>query len=174
VAIVDECIFLHVDVGARVIYDRAYANNSQSPLFWYLGWMQAYPGYGGSSHATNNIADCGNRTYLATYFTVRSRALGSLLYAIVGTLATWLAGLMVDLPWTKDRRTRAITTYVVIALVTTSTWIWAIYIQNEYRFTKPVLDFANQSTFGRGFGIYLFERWSTPRCPRSNSYVEHC
>ncbi|OAA42316.1 DUF895 domain membrane protein [Beauveria brongniartii RCEF 3172] len=53
-----------------------------TPLFWYFGWIQAYPG-----------------TYLATYFTVRSRALASLLSAIVGTLATWLAGSLVDVPW---------------------------------------------------------------------------
>jgi len=31
-----------------------------TPLFWYFGWIQAYPG-----------------TYLATYFIIRSRALGS-------------------------------------------------------------------------------------------------
>ncbi|EAU39448.1 conserved hypothetical protein [Aspergillus terreus NIH2624] len=37
-----------------------------TPLFWYFGWIQAYPG-----------------TYLATYFTVRSRALGSFMQAVV-------------------------------------------------------------------------------------------
>ncbi|KAJ5969060.1 Major facilitator superfamily domain general substrate transporter [Penicillium viridicatum] len=47
------------------------------PLFWYLG---GYPG-----------------TYLATYFTVRARALGSFMSAVVGTLATWLGGSLVDL-----------------------------------------------------------------------------
>jgi MFS family permease len=52
-----------------------------SPLFWYFGWCQAYPG-----------------TYLETYFTVRSRALGSLLFAITLTLGTWLIGLVVDTP----------------------------------------------------------------------------
>ncbi|KAL4983840.1 hypothetical protein BDW68DRAFT_190987 [Aspergillus falconensis] len=46
-----------------------------TPLFWYSGWVQAYPG-----------------THLATYFTVRSRALGSFLSAIVGTIATRLNG----------------------------------------------------------------------------------
>ncbi|OQE17537.1 hypothetical protein PENSTE_c020G04025 [Penicillium steckii] len=43
------------------------------PLFWYFGWIQAYPG-----------------TYLATYFTVRFRSLGSFMNAVVGTFATWL------------------------------------------------------------------------------------
>jgi MFS family permease len=114
-----------------------------SPLFWYFGWIQAYPG-----------------TYLARYFTVRSRALGSFLSAVVGTLATWLAGVLVDIHWVKSRKTRAISTYVFIALLNSATWIWAVIIQNEYRHTKPVLDWGNQHTFGRGFGLYLFERIS--------------
>ncbi|KAL2862215.1 major facilitator superfamily domain-containing protein [Aspergillus lucknowensis] len=114
-----------------------------TPLFWYFGWIQAYPG-----------------TYLATYFTVRSRALGSFLSAIVGSLATWLGGSLVDIPWTKDRKVRAVSTYTLIALLNSTTWIWAVIIQNEYRVTNPVLDWADQHTFGRGFGLYLFERIS--------------
>ncbi|RMD40580.1 hypothetical protein DV735_g4542, partial [Chaetothyriales sp. CBS 134920] len=111
------------------------------PLFWYYGWIQAYPG-----------------TYLARYFTVRSRALGSFLYAVVGTISTWLTGSLVDLPWNKSRQTRAVATYAMIALINSGTWIWAVYIQNEYRKTKPTLDWADQSSFGRGFGLFLFER----------------
>ncbi|BCS29508.1 uncharacterized protein APUU_71078A [Aspergillus puulaauensis] len=114
-----------------------------TPLFWYFGWIQAYPG-----------------TYLATYFTVRARALGSFLSAIVGTIGTWLAGSLVDIPWTRNRKTRALSTWIVIALLNSATWIWAVVIQNEYRHTQPVLDWADQRAFGRGFGIYLFERIS--------------
>ncbi|KAI2615009.1 MFS general substrate transporter [Hypoxylon sp. NC1633] len=114
-----------------------------SPLFWYFGWIQAYPG-----------------TFLATYFTVRSRALGSLMSAIVGTLATWLGGTLVDIHWAKKRQTRAISTYALIAMLNSATWIWAVYIQNEYRFTLPVLDWSDQAAFSRGFGVYMFERLS--------------
>ncbi|KAK2777556.1 hypothetical protein FQN53_002214 [Emmonsiellopsis sp. PD_33] len=113
------------------------------PLFWYYGWIQAYPG-----------------TYLATYFTVRSRALGSFMYAIVGNLATWLVGTLVDIPWVKRRQTRALVTYAVIAALNTATWIWAVIIQNEYRHTNPTLDWEDQRAFGRGFGLFLFERIS--------------
>ncbi|RMZ91364.1 hypothetical protein DV736_g1386, partial [Chaetothyriales sp. CBS 134916] len=113
------------------------------PLFWYFGWIQAYPG-----------------TYLATYFTVRSRALGSFMSAVVGTLATWLCGTLVDIPWSKSRQRRAFVTYIIIALFNSTTWIWAVIVQNEYRHTRPVLDWGNQRTFGRGFGLYLFERIS--------------
>jgi hypothetical protein len=110
------------------------------PLFWYFGWIQAYPG-----------------TYFATYFTVRSRALGSFLSAVVMTFSTWIGGTLVDLPWSKSRQRRALTTYALIASLNSATWVWAVYIQNEYRHTKPVLDWADQKTFGRGFGLYMFD-----------------
>lgn len=67
---------------------------------------------------------------------------------------------MVDLPWHKSRQTRALVTYGLIAALNSATWIWAVYIQNEYRHTRPVLDWGNQKTFGRGFGVYMFERIS--------------
>ncbi|BEI88960.1 uncharacterized protein CcaverHIS019_0203220 [Cutaneotrichosporon cavernicola] len=113
-----------------------------APLFWYYGWIQAYPG-----------------TFLATYFTVRSRALASLLSAIVGSISTWLAGSLVDLPW-SNRRTRALVTFGVLVALNSSTWIWSVVIQNEYRITRPRLDWSH-SGFGRGFGVYMFERIST-------------
>lgn len=113
------------------------------PLFWYFGYIQAYPG-----------------TFLATYFTVRSRALGAFLSAIVGTIATWLTGVLVDLPWIKSRTRRAVATYVLIAAFNSATWIWTVVIQNEYRFTSPTLDWTDQKHFGRGFGVYLLERVS--------------
>ncbi|CAI7674644.1 unnamed protein product [Penicillium pancosmium] len=104
------------------------------PLFWYFGWIQAYP--------------------------VRSRSLGSFMNAVVGTFATWLGGSLVDLPWHKSRKVRAITTFILIAVLNSATWIWAVIIQNEYRRTKPVLDWSDQRAFGRGFGLFLFERIS--------------
>lgn len=114
-----------------------------TPLFWYFGWIQAYPG-----------------TYLATYFSVRSRALGGFVAAIVSTFSTWLGGSLVDLPWSKNRQKRALATYSLIVCLNTATWIWAVIIQNEYRLTLPVLDWAFQSDFGRGFGLYMLERAS--------------
>jgi len=110
------------------------------PLFWYFGWIQAYPG-----------------TYLETYFTVRSRALGSFMSAVVMVFGTWIGGSLVDLPWTKNRKTRAIITYVLIATLNSATWIWSVIIQNDFRRTKPVVDWSDQSTFGPGFGVYMFQ-----------------
>jgi hypothetical protein len=95
-----------------------------------------------------------------TYSSVRSRALGSFLSAVVGTVATWLSGSLVDLPWISSRRTRTVITWTLLAILNSTTWIWAVIIQNEYRFTKPVLDWGDQTSFGRGFGVYMLERIS--------------
>ncbi|KAK1637923.1 hypothetical protein BDP81DRAFT_460522 [Colletotrichum phormii] len=100
---------------------------------------------------------------LTPLFCVRSRALGSFVAAIVSTFPTWVGGSLVDLPWSKNRQTRALATYSLIVCLNTATWIWAVIIQNEYRFTLPVLDWAFQSEFGRGFGLYPIDceltRW---------------
>ena len=80
--------------------------------------------------------------------------------AVVGTMATWLGGSLVDIPWTRNRKVRALSAWLLIALLNSATWIWAVIIQNEYRRTHPVLDWGDQSSFGRGFGLYLFERIS--------------
>ena len=111
-----------------------------TPLFWYNGWAQAYPG-----------------TYLESYFNIRSRALASFMSAVVDTLATWLCGSLVDISWTASLQKRAIVTFILTVFVTSAAWIWAVIIQNEYRHTKPELDWANQRTFGRGFGVYMLE-----------------
>ncbi|KAF2190051.1 hypothetical protein K469DRAFT_722971 [Zopfia rhizophila CBS 207.26] len=67
-------------------------------------------------------------------------ALGVFMSAVVGTFVTWLGGSLADVPWAKSRQTRGIDTY------------------NEYRHTRSVLDWGNQRTFGRRFGVYMFER----------------
>jgi MFS family permease len=113
-----------------------------SPLFWYFGWSQAYPG-----------------TYLATYFSVRSRALASLMSAVVGILSTWLIGILLDLPWlSKNRSKRAKITYAIIAILNSALWIWGLILQNKYQRTKPVLDWTEQRSFAVGFGFYMLDR----------------
>jgi hypothetical protein len=82
------------------------------------------------------------------------------MFAVVATISTWTAGLLVDLKWTKSRQKRAITAYALIAALNSATWIWAVYLQNQYRRTKPVLDWSDQKSFGRGFGLYMFETTS--------------
>lgn len=111
-----------------------------APMIWYYGWTEAYPG-----------------TYMATYLTVRSRSLASFTKAIVQSLSSWVAGCIVDVAWHRSRRTRALTAFGLLVLLNTGTWVWAVVIQTEYHRTKPVLDWADQRTFGRGFGAFVFE-----------------
>ena len=68
--------------------------------------------------------------------------------------------MLVDIRWHKSRQVRAVATFIFIAAINSGTWIWAVYIQNEYRHTHPVLDWSDQRAFGRGFGLYVFERVS--------------
>ena len=82
------------------------------------------------------------------------------MYAIMGSIATWLGGSLVDLPWHRSRKVRAVSTFALIVALNSATWIWAVIIQNEYRQTRPTLDWSDQSSFGRGFGLYMFERLS--------------
>ncbi|KAF2233276.1 DUF895 domain membrane protein [Viridothelium virens] len=133
---------LHWRVQAKEVWQLARSRSILLlvPLFWYFGWIQAYPG-----------------TYLETYFTIRSRGLGSFMSAVVMVLGTWIGGSLVDLPWTRNRKTRAITTYILVATINSATWIWSVIIQNDFRHTKPVVDWSDQSTFGPGFGVYMFQ-----------------
>jgi hypothetical protein len=82
------------------------------------------------------------------------------MYAVMGSIATWLGGSLVDLPWHRSRKVRAVSTFALIVALNSATWIWAVIIQNEYRHTHPTLDWSDQSSFGRGFGLYMFERLS--------------
>ena len=80
------------------------------------------------------------------------------MYALAGALGAWISGLLLDFRWSKSRRTRALTSYILMLLLNTASWIWAVIIQNEYRFTHPKLDWAQESAFGRGFGFYVIQR----------------
>jgi hypothetical protein len=65
---------------------------------------------------------------------------------------------VVDLPWTNSRKIRAVTIYVLITLINSATWIWAVTIQNGYCKTDRNLDWGRQKRLGRGFGLFLIER----------------
>jgi len=92
-------------------------------------------------------------TYAASYFSVRSRALGSLLSAIVAQLANFLLGFFLD--WSKltiNRRSR----FAFIGLYTFAggMWIFAVKLMHEYHSTRPLLDW-NDADFSRGFALYI-------------------
>ncbi|SNX87572.1 related to DUF895 domain membrane protein [Melanopsichium pennsylvanicum] len=109
------------------------------PIIWQSTWSEALIG-----------------TYAANYFTVRSRALGSLLSAITASLSNYILGFFLD--WKKPTiNTRAKSSFIVIYTLQAAWWAWAIYIMHEYHTTvpKPTFDWTTPG-YGKGFGVYIF------------------
>ena len=109
------------------------------PVIWQSTWSEALIG-----------------TYAVNYFTVRSRALGSLLSAITASLANYALGFFLD--WKKPTiNTRAKYSFIVIYTLQAAWWSWAIYIMHQYHTTtpKPTFDWTTPG-YGKGFGVYIF------------------
>jgi hypothetical protein len=93
---------------------------------------------------------------MSLYFSVRSRALASLVTAVGQVVATAIMGSFLD--WTRlslNQRAR----YGFLALMTIScgTWVWAVVIQHKYGLHKPALDW-DDSAFGEGWALYVFQQ----------------
>ncbi|GAA5929929.1 uncharacterized protein JCM15063_004667 [Sporobolomyces koalae] len=97
-----------------------------------------------------------NSTFLTLHFSVRARALGSFLSAIVCIIAGNLFGLLLDSTrW--NLKTRARYGWLIAAVVLQGAWwTWSIIINNEYRQIGPssIYDWKDVG-FGKGFGSYL-------------------
>ncbi|KAF2995022.1 hypothetical protein E8E14_003819 [Neopestalotiopsis sp. 37M] len=107
------------------------------PYFVYVTWELPYIG-----------------SYLSLYFSVRSRALASLVSALAQVVATAIFGAFLD--WTKfDLSTRARYGYIGIMSLIGGCWIWGTIVQNDYTLHKPALDW-NDAGFGRGWALYIF------------------
>ncbi|GAC98435.1 hypothetical protein PHSY_006029 [Pseudozyma hubeiensis SY62] len=109
------------------------------PIIWQSTWSEALIG-----------------TYAVNYFTVRSRALGSLLSAITASISNYLLGFFLD--WKKPTvNTRAKYAFLFIYSIQAAWWAWAIYIMNKYHNTtpKPTFDWTTPG-YGAGFGVYIF------------------
>lgn len=94
-------------------------------------------------------------SYNATYFTVRSRALASLVASTCVIIANFALGFFLD--WRKlTVNTRAIAAFVVIYAFELSLYIYAMVVNKEYEAssTKIVLDWTDDG-FGRGVCVYI-------------------
>ncbi|KAI1660677.1 MFS general substrate transporter [Daldinia decipiens] len=92
--------------------------------------------------------------YLSLYFSVRSRALASLVSAIAQVITTLVFGAFLD--WTRvSLNKRARYGYIAMMILISGCWIWGVIIQNEYTHHKPALDW-NDGGFGRGWALYIF------------------
>ncbi|KAJ1018134.1 hypothetical protein NDA16_005000 [Ustilago loliicola] len=108
------------------------------PIIWQSTWSEALIG-----------------TYAVNYFTVRSRALGSLLSAVVASLANYALGFFLD--WKKPTvNSRAKSSFVFVYTLQAAWWAWAIYIMHKYHTTtpKPSFDWTSDG-WGSGFFLYL-------------------
>ncbi|KAL3302597.1 putative DUF895 domain membrane protein [Colletotrichum asianum] len=93
-------------------------------------------------------------TYIALWFSVRARALGSLLSGIVAVISGNLLGLWLDKNQIALKK-RARWAFVVIMLTQGAWWLWLTVNVTEYRRTQPIFDWSDPG-FGRGFGVFIF------------------
>jgi hypothetical protein len=94
-------------------------------------------------------------TYNATYFTVRSRALGSLVASACVIVANFSLGFFLD--WRKlSVNTRAVYAFVFIYLFESSLYVYAMINTKHYESlgTPTVLDWTDDG-FGRGVCLYI-------------------
>lgn len=109
------------------------------PIIWQSTWSEALIG-----------------TYAVSYFSVRSRALGSLLSAVTASIANYILGFFLDSRRLTVNK-RAKSSFIVIYALQAGWWAWAIYIMNKYHNTtpKPTFDWTS-SGYGVGFAVYIF------------------
>ncbi|KAF2680761.1 hypothetical protein K458DRAFT_344517 [Lentithecium fluviatile CBS 122367] len=109
------------------------------PYFLYVTWSLPYIG-----------------SYMSLYFSVRSRALASLVTALAQILATAIMGTFLD--WKRfSLNARARYGFIGMMALSGGVWIWALVIQSKYQKNKPALDWAD-SAFGEGWGLYVFQQ----------------
>ncbi|KAI1843256.1 hypothetical protein JX265_012171 [Neoarthrinium moseri] len=93
-------------------------------------------------------------SYLSLYFSVRSRALASLVSALAQVVATLIFGAFLD--WTRlDLNKRARYGFIFMMTLIGGCWVWGAIVQNEYTLHKPQLDWVDTG-FGRGWALYIF------------------
>lgn len=96
-------------------------------------------------------------TYNVTYFTVRSRALGSFLSAVVAMISNYILGFFLD--WQRPSiNTRGKAAYFSVYTLVGATWIAAIVAMNWLHRHPPTaaFDWSVQGPFSGHFALYLF------------------
>ncbi|KAF2111186.1 major facilitator superfamily domain-containing protein [Lophiotrema nucula] len=95
-------------------------------------------------------------TYNATYFTVRSRALASLVASTCVIVMNFLLGFFLD--WRRlTVNTRAIVAFCLIYAFETCLYVYAMVVckQFEHRDERPTFDWVDDG-FGRAVCVYIF------------------
>lgn len=93
-------------------------------------------------------------TYIALWFSVRARSLGSFLSGIVAIIATNLLGAWLDQNQIAMKK-RARWAFVLIMVTQGAWWVWLTINVTHYNRTLPLYDWADQG-FGTAFGPFIF------------------
>lgn len=106
------------------------------PFFFYATFLLSYAG-----------------SYISLYFSVRSRALASLVSALAQITANLFFGSFLD--WRRfTLNQRARYSYIFIMALFGGTWVWGAVVQSGYEINTPALDWDDNG-FGRGWGLYI-------------------
>lgn len=105
-----------------------------------------------------------NSSYLSLYFSVRARALASLVAAVAQITTTLAFGAFLDWPRLHLNR-RARYAYIFMMALAGGCWVWGIVVQAGYSAASsssaadetPSLDWSDDG-FGRGWALYIL--WS--------------
>jgi hypothetical protein len=93
---------------------------------------------------------------MSLYFSVRSRALASLVTALAQVLATAIMGCFLDYK-RLSINTRARYGFLGMMVLSGGVWTWALIIQHKYGKHKPALDWTD-AAFGEGWALYVFQQ----------------
>ncbi|KAH8597503.1 cytochrome c oxidase subunit 1 [Bisporella sp. PMI_857] len=93
-------------------------------------------------------------TYIALWFSVRARALGSFISGIVAVIAGNLLGVWLDQNQIA-LKIRSRVAFAVIMITQGAWWLWLTVNVTEFYSTQPVYDWADPG-FGRAFGVFVF------------------
>lgn len=95
-------------------------------------------------------------SFLTQYYSVRARALASLVAALVQILGNLLFGYFLDYQ-SLSLNKRAKYGFAGMMALHGGTWIWATIVQHDYetRAVKPAFDWSDPG-FARGWVLYLF------------------
>ncbi|ORY14518.1 hypothetical protein BCR34DRAFT_646046 [Clohesyomyces aquaticus] len=92
-------------------------------------------------------------TYLALWFSVRARALGSFVSGLVAIICGNLLGNYLDYQHIA-LRIRARSSFWLIVVLQGAWWTWATILVTKFRHTQPTYDWSSQG-FGHSFGVFV-------------------
>ncbi|KAL5334152.1 major facilitator superfamily domain-containing protein [Aspergillus crustosus] len=92
-------------------------------------------------------------TYNSLWFSVRARALGSFVAAVMAIISGNLLGVFLDSKLSLRLRSRG--GFIIVLGLQGAWWLWGTIVVTDFHKKQPNFDWED-SGFGRGFPLYLF------------------